>query len=225
MCCVVEAAKHLSYSERGHPLGSLTLWQHLLNVLAYKGNQSWETRNTRDLCSLSAESHVCDVSPCEVARAGAAWSRSWLSLGPRSRQVLLASNLGPRRVHTAGWACTCVSTCVLACPEGRPQLQAPLTPVPPAGLCAGQAGSLQSWGPRPPTRAGTHADRQHWAHFKHGVAVSALTDVGIVSTRVGKAQLHGHVLDEGFHPGRASSNTHKLQTEKRTPSAEGTHPI
>ena len=114
MCSVVEAAKHLSYSEQGHPLGSLTLWQHLLNVPAYKGNQNREPRNTRDMCSLTAESHMCDVSPCEVARAGATWSRSWLSLGPRSRQVLLVSTLGPHRVHTAGWACT--TMCVHVCP-------------------------------------------------------------------------------------------------------------
>ena len=147
MCSVVGAAKHLSYSEQGHRLGSLTLWQHLLNVPAYKGNQNRETRNTRDLCSLIAESHMCDVSPCEVARAGATWSWSCPSLGPRSRQVLLVSNLGPHHEHTAGWACTCVSTCVLACPEGRPQLQAPLTPVPAAGLCAGQAEILFSLQP------------------------------------------------------------------------------
>ena len=101
---------------------------------------------------------------------------------------------------------------VFPCPEDRPQLQVPPTPGPPAGLCAGQAGSLQSRG-RPPTSAGTHADGQHWPHFEHGIAVGALTDVGIVSTRGGEAQLHSHVLDEGLHPGRASSHTHKLQTE------------
>lgn len=76
----------------------------------------------------------------------------------------------------------------------------------------------------PTTRAGTHADRQHRAHFKHGVAVGALTDVGILCTWVVKAQLHGHVLDEGFHPGRASPNTHKLQTENRAPISTGTTP-
>lgn len=66
---------------------------------------------------------------------------------------------------------------------------------------------------------GTHADRQHGAHFEHDVAVSPHAHVGIFCAWVVKAQLFGHVLDEGFHPGGTSPDAHELRPENRAPSA------
>lgn len=58
-------------------------------------------------------------------------------------------------------------------------------------------------------------DRQHRSYFIHGIAVSSRTDVGIVSTWAVKAQLCTNAPDEGFHPGGASANTHKLHISKQ----------
>lgn len=63
------------------------------------------------------------------------------------------------------------------------------------------------------SRAGTHTDGQHGPHFEHGIAVGPRADVGVVLARAAQAQLHGHVLDEGFHPRGAAPNTHELWTE------------
>ena len=81
-------------------------------------------------------------------------------------------------------------------------------------------GGLRSPRPEPTFGAGTHADRQHGAHFEHDVAVGPHADVGIFCTWVVKAQLLGHVFGERFHPGGASPDTHELQPENRAPSAQ-----
>lgn len=77
--------------------------------------------------------------------------------------------------------------------------------------------ALQSMETKSKEKASTHAHRQHGPGFIHGVAVSACTDVGIFLPWMVKAQLCSHILDEGAHPGRASTNTHKLQPENRVP--------
>lgn len=77
---------------------------------------------------------------------------------------------------------------------------------------------MQSPTPEPTAGAGTHAHRQHGAHFEHGIAVGPRADVGILGTWVVKAQLLGHVLGEGLHPSRAAPDTHELQPENTAPS-------
>lgn len=57
---------------------------------------------------------------------------------------------------------------------------------------------------------GTYTDGQHGPHFVHGVAVGARADVGVVTPGAPEPQLLCYVGNESFHPGRASSNTHKL---------------
>lgn len=137
--------------------------------------------------------------------------------------------MGPRRVYTAGCVCMGVCRCVSVSPgDGRHRLcsPAPGSLVPSRAEEAGVEGTWSGGGGQagarglspPPGRDGTHADRQHRAHFKHGIAVGAHTDVGIVCAWDVKAQLHGHVLDEGFHPGRASPDAHKLR--RTEPSSE-----
>lgn len=59
-------------------------------------------------------------------------------------------------------------------------------------------------------RGRTYTDGQNGPHFVHCVAVGARADVGVVTTRASKPQLLRYVGDKSFHPGRTSSNTHKL---------------
>ena len=191
-----------------------------------KGTKTGKREHQRFLCSPIAESHVCEVT--QAAGEGAPWCPALLVAlvqaehhppGSPTWVLTVCAQLG-------GCARVFVRVYLSLLETGSTTSAArPQAPFDSCFLC--QAVCRAGMGPaepraEPTTRAGTHADQQHRAHFKHGVAVGALTDVGIVCTWVVKAQLHGHVLAEGFHPGRASPNTHKLQTENRTPISTGT---
>ena len=58
----------------------------------------------------------------------------------------------------------------------------------------------------------TYADREHRAHFVHGVAVCPSTDVWVLRFGVFHTELSGDVLGECLHPPGTAPDTHKLKT-------------